>query len=109
MVFYLDQDSCELLERTRDEFRSTYAHEMGHVLGFAHVSDPGALMNRSREGNEGVLRFTLKEQRHMRNAYRLGRFRDRTGAWPGLLPRPGEALPPRIEPESGWIIDPVRR
>ena len=52
-------------------------HELGHVLGFSHVSDPRAVMHLQSSGSM----FTAREQFHMQLAYEVGRDRPYCG-WP---------------------------
>ena len=57
---------------------STLPHELGHVLGFSHVSDPLAVMHAT---NPNGPPFTPREQYHMQLAYEVGRDRPYCG-WP---------------------------
>ena len=76
----------------------TLVHEIGHALGFYHVSDTGAAMHTGPDGRPPRLPrlYNAAEQYHARLAYRIGRgWRDYCG-WPlrvacGDLPRRGAA------------------
>ena len=57
---------------------SALPHELGHVLGFSHVSDPRAVMHVSSSSSSS---FTAREQYHMQLAYEVGRDRPYCG-WP---------------------------
>ena len=57
---------------------NTLPHELGHVLGFSHVSDPLAVMHASSSSPSS---FTPREQYHMQRAYEVGRDRPYCG-WP---------------------------
>ena len=43
-IFFDGSGTCTLPERTRSQLEALYAHELGHVLGFKHVSDDGWIM-----------------------------------------------------------------
>ena len=78
----------------------TIMHEIGHAMGFRHVSDGRAVMTAAGGSYSGTgsypTVFTAREQYHARLAYRVGRgWRDYCG-WPlrvacGDLPRRGAA------------------
>ena len=79
---------------------NTIMHEIGHAMGFRHVSDGRAIMTAGGGSYSGTgsfpTVFTAAEQYHVRLAYRIGRgWRDYCG-WPlrvacGDLPRRGAA------------------
>ena len=54
---------------------TTLPHELGHVLGFSHVSDPLAVMHAAATCPP----FTAREQYHMLLAYEVGRGRSYCG------------------------------
>lgn len=64
--------NCRLPTRSELEFRELYAHEIGHALGFYHVSRAGNIMKPSTLGHTTGT-FSSIEIRHMRHAYRHGR------------------------------------
>ena len=52
-------------------FRDTFIHEVGHAMGFHHVSNPREVMF---SGGEDVSRFSAREIYHARLAYKIGRW-----------------------------------
>ncbi len=53
-------------------FDSTFLHEVGHALGFFHVSEPRHLMY-SPSSETGLTLFSSSEWYHANLAYQLGR------------------------------------
>lgn len=83
--FIVQAPECDLL--------GTLRHEVGHALGFYHVSDPRLLMAfRDNLGN-----LTAIERDLMNRAYRLGRGAPYTGP-----PDPGRELP-GVRPRGAGI------
>lgn len=66
-----------------DSPRSTFAHEVGHILGFFHVGEPGHVM-----AHDSLIDLTAKEQYHAQLAYRVGRGAEYCGEpfTPGCYP-----------------------
>ena len=88
-------DDCSL--PSAPELLSVYVHELGHVLGFFHVSEPSWLMfpislSRTMPGS-----YDQDERRHMQRAYQLGpRYPRSSSVWSLLPPDSFPGLrPPR--------------
>ena len=75
-------------------FDETFIHEVGHALGFWHVSNPSNVMYSSSETDW----FTERETFHARAAYQLGRWHpyvdDRTRFTAAQEPWPEDFEPP---------------
>lgn len=69
LVTFFVSPNCTLSSARSDDFLSTYAHELGHALGFFHVRLPAAVMTGFPNWNTPT-HYTLRESRHMQLAYR---------------------------------------
>ena len=95
--FYLKEDLTPYCggEYPRD-YTSMILHEIGHALGFFHVSDGRSIMSLGWKSGNFPTQARANDQYHARLAYRLGRgFREYCG-WPlrvecGYQPRRGAA------------------
>ena len=68
--FNLTSD-CEMVTWNEAKFLETYAHELGHALGFFHTRDANSMMHGG--GGVGDLsEYSVKDYRHMRHAFSLG-------------------------------------
>ena len=61
-------------------FEAIFGHELGHAMGFWHVSDAQALMKHSNRA-PAVGKFSAKERYHAQLAYEVGRGARYCG-WP---------------------------
>ncbi len=64
---------------TGEEFPGIFLHELGHAMGFYHVSDRNTVMASSVFDNR--VTYTGKEKYHARLAYEVGRYATYCG-WP---------------------------
>ena len=85
-------------------FETTFRHEVGHALGFWHVSDPTSLMATINR-HQSVRWFSAKDEYHARLAYEVGRgarycgwpFSENCASASGLQPSFGPEPPVVVE------------
>lgn len=78
-------------------FSSLFAHEVGHAMGFFHVSGMFELMYPSNNGQSG---FTERESRHAQAAYLLGRGHRYTDGRLTATQVPDANDPPPLQPPT---------
>ena len=74
LITFFVSPGCTLSSARSDEFLKTYAHELGHALGFFHVRPTVEVMT-GFPGFNTPTHYTLRESRHMQLAYRTLGFR----------------------------------
>ena len=84
LITFFVSPSCTLSSARSDDFLSTYAHELGHALGFFHVRSPVAVMS-GFPNYDRPTHYTLRESRHMQLAYRTLGFRRLMGVRPPAI------------------------
>ena len=78
-------------------FERIFAHEMGHALGFRHVSDYNSVMY----SHTNATRFTARERYHGRLAYEVGPGLAYCG-WPYSAGCDGVRW---LLPPDGWVVN----
>lgn len=89
-TIYLDR-YCRSAFSNEREFRHVWLHDaLGHAMGFWHVAGGADVMG---SGPWNKTRFTERERRAMRDAYRAGRGEPRIGGHRTIAPHP-RSMPP---------------